>query len=81
MHVVVYCPNTGDTFLERELAGDEVMDARTFADEVADQYGTEIDDSDGFIPNCSGDIRVEFREDPTNPLHIWSGESFYLKAE
>lgn len=43
------------------------MDERFFADMVADCYGVEIDDSDGYIPICCGDIRVEFRPDPGNP--------------
>ena len=81
MFVVVYSPETGETLYQRELADDEVMDERVFADLIADEYGTEIDDSDGWIPNCSGDIRVEFREDPANDVIIWSGESFYFKRE
>jgi hypothetical protein len=81
MHVIVYSPETGEEYLSRELAPDEIMNERTFADEIADAYGVEIADPDGWIPNCSGDIRVEFRPDPANPVHIWSGESFYFKRE
>lgn len=81
MHVVVYSPATDEVYLERELDDDEIMDERKFADEVADMFCCDIDESDGWIPNCSGDIRVEFRPDPANPTHIWSGESFYFKAE
>ncbi len=81
MFVVVYSPSTDEVYLERELSDDEVMDERRFADEIADMFGVGIDDSDGYIPNCSGDIRVEFRPDKNNPCHIWSGESFYFKAQ
>ncbi len=81
MWVVVYDPSSGEVYLERELADDEIMDERTFADQVADSFGVSIDESDGYIPNCSGDIRVEFRPDKDNPTHIWSGESFYFKSE
>jgi hypothetical protein len=81
MTVVVYSPSTDEIYLQRELGDEEIMDARVFADQVADEFCAEIDDSDGYIPNCCGDIRVEFRPDPDNPTHIWSGESFYFKAE
>ncbi len=57
------------------------LDPDQYAERFADESGFEIDDSDGYIPNCSGDIRVEFRPDKDNPCHIWSGESFYFKAE
>ncbi len=57
------------------------MDARAFADEYANSLGFEIDEPSGYIPNCSGDIRVVFLPDPTNRAHIWSGESFYFKQE
>jgi len=81
MYVVVYSPRTDEVYLERELDGEEIMDERVFADFVADMFGVEIEESDGYIPNCSGDIRVEFRPDRDNPTHIWSGESFYFKRE
>ena len=81
IYVVVYSPSTDEIYLERELADDEIMDARVFANQVADMFSAEIDESDGYIPNCSGDIRVEFRPDKDNPTHIWSGESFYFKSE
>lgn len=79
MYVVVYSPATEEVYLERELGDDEVMDERVFADQVADMFCAEIDDSDGYIPNCCGDIRVEFRPDLNNSWYIWSGESFYFK--
>ena len=81
MYVVVYSPSTDEIYLERELADDEIMDERVFAGQVADMFGVDIDESDGWIPNCSGDIRVEFRPDLDNPTHIWSGESFYFKRD
>ena len=81
MWVVVYNPSTDEVYLERELADNEIMDARKFADQVADSFGVSIDESDGYIPNFSGDIRVEFRPDKDNPTHIWSGESFYFEQE
>ena len=79
--VVVYSPSTDEVYLQRELGDTEIMDARVFADQAADMFCAEIDDSDGYIPNCSGDIRVEFRPDANNPTYIWSGQSFYFKAE
>lgn len=81
MHVIIEDPSSGTIEYQRELGPDEVMDARTFADQYAESLGVEIDESDGYIPNCCGDIRVEFREDPANSVHIWSGQSFYFKSE
>ena len=81
MHVVAYNPSTDEIYLSRELGQDEIMDERIYADMVADWYGVEIDDSDGYIPNCCGDIRVEFKRDPENSVAIFSGESFYFKQE
>lgn len=38
MYVVVYSPSTDEVYLERELADEEIMDARVFADQVADMF-------------------------------------------
>lgn len=82
MHVKVYNPVSGFVYLLREIADDVIMDARAFADQIAkDWLDSEIDDKDGYFPNCCGDIAVVFLEDPENAWHIWSGESFCLKKE
>lgn len=81
MHVVVFNPSSDEIYVSRELQDNEIMDERIYADMVADSFGVEIDDSDGYIPNCSGDIRVEFRRDPDNHVVIYSGESFFFKQE
>ena len=83
MFVVVFNPESNEVYLSRELTDDEIMDERIYADMVADWYGVEIDDSDGYIPgrHCCGDIRVEFKRDPENSVAIFSGESFYFKQE
>lgn len=92
MNVIVYVNegmDSGYVYLNRALADDELMDERVFADQVADERDQEIDDSDGLVPNCCGDIRVEFVEHEPNVTDeryqgstcIWSGESFYFKRE
>ncbi len=82
MFVVVYEPENGDNVLfQRRMGPNEKMDARKFADQIAEQFEAEIDESDGHIPNCSGDIRVEFRPRRDVAWHIWSGQSFYFKRE
>lgn len=97
MHVIVYVnegPDQGLVYLNRALADDEIMDLRALADEVAASRDSEIDDSDGYIPNCCGDIRVEFLDHEPRvetdrdgcqrylgSVCIWSGESFYFKRE
>jgi hypothetical protein len=65
------------------------MCERRFADEVARSYNCEIDESDGYILNCCGDLRVEFLDHEPSIVGeryqgstcIWSGESFYFKRE
>jgi hypothetical protein len=92
MRVIVYANEGWDqglVYLYRALDDDEIMDARRFADEVARSRDMEIDESDGYILNCSGDLRVEFIEHEPNIVNeryqgsvcIWSGESFYFKHE
>jgi hypothetical protein len=81
MHVVVIDPSSGEVFMQRELSDDEILDCDVYANEYADQCGMDIDWSDGYIPNCCGDFRVELREDPENSVHIWNGQSYYFKGE
>lgn len=92
MWVIVYCNDgydSGMVYLCRKLADDEIMNARTFADEIARQFDREIDDSVTEILNCFGDLRVEFmdykpkiqRGHFQGATCIWSGESFYFKSE
>lgn len=98
MYVIVYCNGgmeQGTVYLRRALADDEILDERKFADEIAAQFDREIDESDGDIMNCFGDIRVEFTDHEPAIEHdarndrdlylgstcIWSGESFYFKRE
>jgi hypothetical protein len=66
------------------------MEARKFADRVAGFLGTEVVEPSGYIPNCCGDIRVEFTEhEPTvdadgrylGSVCIWSGESYYFSRD
>jgi hypothetical protein len=81
MFVVVYNPETNEVIYQRRMGPNEIMDARKFADKIADDYETEIAEPDGYIPNCCGDIRVEFRPRRDHGEHIWSGKSFYFKRE
>ena len=81
MYVIAYSPETNEVFYSRKLSDDKIMNERFFAEHVADMLGVKIDESEGYIPNCSGDIRVEFRRDPENSVLIYSGKSFYFKRE
>ena len=81
MTVVVYSPESDEVYLSRVLGDEEIMDADIFANQVADMFGVEVAESNGYIPNCSGDIRVEFRPDSDNPTRIWSGKSYYFAQE
>ena len=79
--VVAYDPTSDEEHMRRALGPDEVMDEDVFADQVADTLGVDLDTSDGYIPNCSGDLRVEFRRDPDNAVVIWSGKSYFFVRE
>lgn len=81
MFVVIYEPSTDEVLYSRRLGPREKMDARKFADMIAAEYDRTIADSDGYIPTCSGDIRVEFRPRKNDSVVIWSGESFYFSEE
>jgi hypothetical protein len=82
MFVVIYEPENGDLVLySRRMGPNEKLDLDKFADQIAAQWDREIDRSPGFIHNCCGDIRVEFRRHRDNGLIIWSGQSYYFKRE
>ena len=71
-------PSQGLILLQRPLADNDALDLRAVADEVAQSRGQTIDEKEGKVPDCAGDIRVEFRHDPDNTVSIFSGRSFYF---
>lgn len=81
MFVVVYNPETNETLYQRRMGPYENLDLDRFAEMVADWSECTLDDADGYIPNCSGDIRVEFRPHRDNSTVIWSGKSYYFTPE
>lgn len=92
MYVIVYCNEgleSGMVYYTQKLAEDERMDADSFAARVAGSLGLELAPRTGYIPNCCGDMRVEFVDHEPNVIAeryqgstcIWSGESYYLSRE
>lgn len=81
MFVIIEDPSTREILMQRELQGDELLDCELYAKEYADSIGYELDETDGFIPACAGDFRVELLEDPENRVHLWTSQGFYLKPE
>ncbi len=92
MWVIVYCNegwDAGLVYLCRKLADEEILNERTFADQIARQNDREIAESSGYIPNCCGDLRVEFMDHEPKienerfqgATRIWSGASFYFERE
>jgi hypothetical protein len=71
----------GNTEVCRELAPTEQVDCEAAAHAYAESVGQSVDDSPGYVPSCSGDFRVEYRDDPDNSVHIWTGQSFYFARE
>lgn len=85
MHVFVTDPASNSVLMTRELRDDEPLELIVYAREWAKANGVEIDETSeeegGYIPDCSGHIRVELREDPDNTVHIWSGRNYFCKDE
>jgi hypothetical protein len=82
MYVSVYCNEGMDSGLVY------LLNERTFADQVADEREATIAEPDGYIPNCCGDLRVEFTDRVPHVIGeryqgstcIWSGASFYFEG-
>ena len=92
MYVVVYCnegPDSGTVYYLKKLSENEPMAERAFAERVAGSLGYDLAEENGYIPNCCGDIRVEFVDhEPSivgeryqGSTRIWSGRSYYFATE
>lgn len=81
--VVITDVQSGQEMARYELKRHDTTDERHWADEYAESCDMEIDDSDGYIPNCSGDIHVTVYSHPDDIGGglCWSSESFYFKPE
>ena len=85
MHVFVTDPSSDEVLMTRVLGDDEILDPIIYAREWANANGVELDETSeeegGYIPDCSGHIRVELREDPDNTVCIWTGRNYFTKSE
>jgi hypothetical protein len=85
MHVFVLDPGSNEILMTRELRDEEELKPIIYAREWATANGVELDETSeqesGYIPDFSGDIRVELREDPANTVCIWSGRNYFIKSE
>lgn len=63
------------------LADNDLLDCGLYAERYAQECGYNLSESTGIVPDCSGDFRVELREDPENTVCIWSGQSYYFEVE
>ena len=81
MFVVIYEPSSDIMLYSRRMGPNEELDLDKFAHMIAERSDREIDRSPGYIPNCSGDIRVEFRPRRDDGTVIWNGRSYYFKSE
>ena len=81
MFVVVYNPETNEQYYTRRMGPREILNPYKFAKLVADMFDQTLAVPDGYIPNCSGDLRVEFRPHKNDALCIWSGENYYFEGE
>ncbi len=62
----------------RLVEENEPIDLWAAAEEFAESVGLSVDLSEGDVPSCSGDFRVEFRHDPYNSTSIYCGASFFF---
>lgn len=82
MYVFVTDPASDSVLMSRKLGDDEELEPIIYAREWAKANGVEIDEDDtGYIPDFSGHIRVELREDPNNTVCIWNGRNYFTKGE
>lgn len=81
MFVVIYNPQTNEEYFSRRMGPNELLDPYPFAKMMADMFDTTLALPNGYIPSCSGDIRVEFRRERKNDKVIWSGDNYYFDRE
>lgn len=81
MFAVIIDPSSGEEFERWELDDEDPLDCDLYAERYANMVGYAIAESTDYIPNCSGDFRVELREDPDNYVHIWNGKSYFFEGE
>src|SRR3990167_21670 len=68
--VIVYCNegmSQGDVYMHRLLRGDDIIDAKIYANEVAESLNLETRE-DHSMPSIKH-----------YPVHIWTGQSFYFR--
>lgn len=81
MFVIAYNPETSEQFMTRRMGINEKMDEDVIAARIAASVGASLDTSGGYIPNCCGDLRIEFRPSLKNETHIWGGKNFFFKRD
>ena len=86
MYLVIQPRNEEE--ITRELNEDELLDCDIYAAEYADnmaQYaddvGYSLDQADGYIPDGSGDFRIELLPDLNNRSHVWSAREYFWRVE
>lgn len=96
VYVIVYINegmSQGMVYMTRKLKDNETLEEQRFADQVADNFATELIAAEDSL-NIGGDIRVEFTDHKPKTRTdkdgnrwylgstvIWSGQSFYFKRE
>jgi hypothetical protein len=82
MFVVIYEPETDILLYQRRMGPNEKLDLDKLIDWYAQTIDRDIDhEPTGHIPNCCGNIRIEFRPRRDIGWHIWSGRSYYFKRD
>lgn len=81
MNAYISDPSSGELLATYKLSDTDLLDCRIYADKYANAMGVSIDESDGYIPTCCGDINVTLSDNPHGHTVCWSSESFYLEVE
>ena len=56
------------------------LDPDIYAEQYADAFGFELDDSDGLIPDGAEDFSVKISEAPDS-VRCWTSRNYMMKAE
>lgn len=66
---------------QRRLGPNELLEPIDYARRYAESIDCRIDESPGYVPGFSGDIRVEMKRRLSHVVAIWAGDSSIRQQE
>ena len=80
MYVTVTWDRDNEIMFQRELAGEDILDCDIYANEAAEMYGFNINNSDGYCPVGLCDFTVELADEPQTAV-CWTTKSYFIAPE